>query len=263
MKHCIRHCDSELKSPQHHQFAASGSTLVFLYFYAGKVVAGSVGDSRATLGTLWENIQPLPLEMDNAYCRRVDARPIKAIRLTIDQKPHHLGEKERIEAAGGRVSRLEDDDGGKLGPYRVMSIYGLAPGLAMSRSLGDKLGEDVGVISEPVIHTFPLYFDRDKFVVVGSDGLWDVMTNEEVACFVDSRLQEKREDQKSVAQLLCEEARYRWMGIVEKEEVVVDDISCIVIKLPHHPSSIDCDFDFVDDRELAHPVSLQSTIALT
>ena len=35
----------------------------------------------------------------------------------------------------------------------------------------------------------------------------------------------------TIARLLCEEARYRWMGILEKEDVCVDDISCVVLEL--------------------------------
>ena len=28
---------------------------------------------------------------------------------------------------------------------------------------------------------------------------------------------------------MCEEARYRWLGIAEQEKVAIDDISCIII----------------------------------
>lgn len=33
-----------------------------------------------------------------------------------------------------------------------------------------------------------------------------------------------------IAHLLCEEARYRWFEVVEEEDVMVDDISCIVLQ---------------------------------
>lgn len=35
----------------------------------------------------------------------------------------------------------------------------------------------------------------------------------------------------TLAHLLCEEARSRWQAVVEKEDVMVDDISCIVLDL--------------------------------
>jgi hypothetical protein len=33
-----------------------------------------------------------------------------------------------------------------------------------------------------------------------------------------------------IAHLLCEEARYRWFEVVEEEDVMVDDISCVVLQ---------------------------------
>ena len=30
---------------------------------------------------------------------------------------------------------------------------------------------------------------------------------------------------------MCEEARYRWLGVVEKEDVLIDDISCVIIEI--------------------------------
>ena len=234
------------------------------------MVAGSVGDSRALLGTKWALTLPVPVNEHNAYYRKVQGRPIRPVRLTIDQKPHHKGEKERIEAAGGRVARLETDSGAKLGPYRVMSRYGLAPGLSMSRALGDQLGEEVGVISVPLVHSFAMHKGRDRFVVIASDGVWDVLSNEEVACFVDMYMDLSRKTggkegtvrvgAVSIARLVCEEARYRWMGLVETEGVVVDDISCIVIELPAGPVNPSSPGE---DRELPFPVSLQSTISLS
>jgi hypothetical protein len=34
----------------------------------------------------------------------------------------------------------------------------------------------------------------------------------------------------NIAHLLCEEARYRWLGLVQEEDVIIDDISCIVME---------------------------------
>mmetsp|Transcript_14440 Transcript_14440/g.14486 ORF Transcript_14440/g.14486 Transcript_14440/m.14486 type:complete len:108 (-) Transcript_14440:29-352(-) len=37
-------------------------------------------------------------------------------------------------------------------------------------------------------------------------------------------------DNTCIAQLLCEEARMRWYAIVEEEDVIIDDISCVIIE---------------------------------
>lgn len=54
------------------------------------------------------------------------------------------------------------------------------PGLAMTRSFGDKVGIQAGVISEPEILQFDLA-PEDMFMVVASDGVWEYMSNMDVA----------------------------------------------------------------------------------
>ena len=54
------------------------------------------------------------------------------------------------------------------------------PGLAMTRSFGDKIGCQAGVIAEPEIFEMELS-SEDKFMVIASDGVFDYMSNQE-AC---------------------------------------------------------------------------------
>lgn len=55
------------------------------------------------------------------------------------------------------------------------------PGLAMSRSLGDKLAHTVGVVPDPDISYLQLNKEEYEYIVVlGSDGVWDYMSNEQV-----------------------------------------------------------------------------------
>jgi integrin-linked kinase-associated serine/threonine phosphatase 2C len=53
----------------------------------------------------------------------------------------------------------------------------------MTRSLGDLEGKKIGLISEPEIQHLELE-ETDKFIVIGSDGCWDVMSSAEVCGFV-------------------------------------------------------------------------------
>lgn len=114
----------------------------------------------------------------------------------------------------------------------------------MSRSLGDTLGKEVGVISDPLVTVHAIQVADDFFIVCASDGVWDVMENQEVADFVEAyRSSCKREangasavdyvcpSNSTIAQLICEEARVRWQTIVEEEDVLIDDISCVVLEL--------------------------------
>jgi serine/threonine protein phosphatase PrpC len=57
------------------------------------------------------------------------------------------------------------------------------PGLAMSRSLGDKLAHSVGVSSLPEVKSYYIK-PNDKYIVLGSDGVFEFLSNEEVAKIV-------------------------------------------------------------------------------
>ena len=49
----------------------------------------------------------------------------------------------------------------------------------MSRSLGDYVAASVGVVAVPEILEFKLT-EEDKFIVIGSDGIFEFISNEEV-----------------------------------------------------------------------------------
>ena len=53
----------------------------------------------------------------------------------------------------------------------------------MSRSFGDKVAHSVGVSAEAEIREF-LMGVTDKFVVIASDGVWEFLSNEDVAHIV-------------------------------------------------------------------------------
>ena len=55
----------------------------------------------------------------------------------------------------------------------------------MARSIGDTDGKSIGVISEPIVTEYSFSLATDHFIVLGSDGIWDVMENEEVVNFVE------------------------------------------------------------------------------
>ena len=80
----------------------------------------------------------------------------------MDHKPNSKEERERIEAAGGVVVWA--------GTWRVGGV------LAVSRAFGDKPLKRF-VISDPHIQEEQLQ-RGDEFVILASDGLWDVLTNE-------------------------------------------------------------------------------------
>ena len=49
----------------------------------------------------------------------------------------------------------------------------------MSRSFGDEIVRNVGVICDPEIREIELE-EQDKFIIMASDGVWEFMSNREV-----------------------------------------------------------------------------------
>lgn len=104
----------------------SGSTAIAVFIQNETVYAFNVGDSRAILVS-----QKSPKEWG-----------LKA--LSNDQKPSREDEKQRILKFGGRVEAQKNERGQPVGPLRVWIKDIQLPGLAMTRSFGDKAGIKAG-----------------------------------------------------------------------------------------------------------------------
>ncbi|CAN6346587.1 unnamed protein product [Urochloa humidicola] len=122
----------------------AGSTAVVAVVGSTTVVVASAGDSRAVL-----------------------SRGGVAVPLSVDHKPDRPDELERIKAAGGRVIFWDG--------ARVLGV------LAMSRAIGDGYLKPY-VTAEPEV-TVTERAEEDECLILASDGLWDVVSNE-MACEV-------------------------------------------------------------------------------
>ena len=133
----------------------SGSTAICTVVTPTHIYFANCGDSRAVL-----------------------SRSERTVFGTHDHKPINPVERERIQNAGGSVM--------------IQRVNG---SLAVSRALGDfeyknvigkgqceQLVSPEPEISVEVRHT------EDEFIVLACDGIWDVLTNEEVCDFVRNRM---------------------------------------------------------------------------
>ncbi|CAL8463743.1 g3277 [Coccomyxa elongata] len=193
----------------------SGTTACMALVHGGQLFLANVGDSRAALGRL------------NSLGR------IQGVPLTQDNKPEDPEEKRRIEKAGGMVLPMRNREGAFVGPKRVFGPDGLSPGLAMSRSLGDLLAHSLGVSPVPTCSHRRLT-SHDQFVVLATDGVWEVMTCQEVAHFVQ-RWRKRPWIGWSASDALTLEAQERWKLL--QPEIMVDDVAAIVIMLTPPPAS--------------------------
>lgn len=155
--------DKELKLHPILDCFCSGTTAVTVIKQGRDLVIANVGDSRAILGTM---------SADGS---------LSAIQLTVDLKPTLPGEAERIKQCKGRVHALKDEPH----VHRVWLPNENSPGLAMTRAFGDFCLKDFGVIAVPEI-THRQLTSRDQFIVLATDGVWEVLSNQEVVNIVSS-----------------------------------------------------------------------------
>jgi serine/threonine protein phosphatase PrpC len=141
--------------------------------------------------------------------------------LTRDHKPTEIDEMERILQKEGRIQPFYEE-GEPYGPMRVWVKNEEYPGLAMTRSFGDRMAATVGVISEPEIKEFNLT-EEDKFLIIASDGIWEFISNEECINFVKDYYI-KGEGNECINKLY-ELSSKRWL----REEEVVDDTTVILV----------------------------------
>lgn len=194
----------ELNLQNNIDISYSGSTCVAVIIRNDLIIAANLGDSRAVLG-------------------RQHPRGCIAMDLTIDHKPDLKHERNRIESAGGRVDTYRSTKGESYGPYRVWLRNQNTPGLAMSRSFGDSVVARVGVISEPEV-SFHRISGQDKFVIIGSDGLWEFISSQEAVEIVTANISMPPE---LICDILVSEAASRW----RKNEDMVDDITVLLVML--------------------------------
>ncbi|XP_028761594.1 probable protein phosphatase 2C 52 [Neltuma alba] len=174
--------DKDLKSHPNLDCFCSGSTAVTLVKQGSNLFVANIGDSRAIMGSKDSNGSTI------------------AIQLTVDLKPDLPKEAERIKRCKGRVFALQDEPE----VCRVWLPFDDAPGLAMARAFGDFCLKEYGVISIPEF-SHRLLTDKDQFIVIASDGVWDVLSNKEVVeivCSAPSR--------SSAARIVVDSAAREW-----------------------------------------------------
>ncbi|KAK1325581.1 putative protein phosphatase 2C 52 [Acorus calamus] len=172
--------DSEFLDSERHSSRDDGSTASTAVLVGRHLYVANVGDSRAVI-----------------------SKAGKAIALSDDHKPNRSDERRRIENAGGIVMWA--------GTWRVGGV------LAMSRAFGNRLLKQF-VVAEPEIQEDEV--DEElEFMVLASDGLWDVVPNEDAVTLAGSE-----DEPEAAARKLTEAAYTRGSA---------DNITCIVVRFHH------------------------------
>lgn len=166
--------DQDMLNDENMKDELAGTTALIALIKNNKIFCGNVGDSRAIASVSGQVHQ-----------------------LSFDHKPSNEAETKRIVAAGGWVefNRVNGN-------------------LALSRALGDFVFKknDKKRPEEQIVTAFPDVTVEEvtlshEFMVLACDGIWDVMTNQEVIDFVRTRIAERMEPEE-----ICEELMTRCLA---------------------------------------------------
>lgn len=180
------------------EFKDSGSTGIIIAILIDIVLCFNTGDSRA-----------IYISTDG-----------QVHQISEDHKPKNANEEKRITKIGGKVECSSDEK--ETGPFRVFCKSNNENGLAISRSIGDFEMKEAGVISDPDHFELSIKTNKIKAIVLGSDGIWDVLSNEDVQEIIEPYFITKNSDEASKE--LIKIATEEWLI----DGVNVDDISAIV-----------------------------------
>eukprot|EP00557_Chaetoceros_sp_GSL56_P012392 CAMPEP_0176480538 /NCGR_PEP_ID=MMETSP0200_2-20121128/2332_1 /TAXON_ID=947934 /ORGANISM="Chaetoceros sp., Strain GSL56" /LENGTH=644 /DNA_ID=CAMNT_0017876667 /DNA_START=67 /DNA_END=2001 /DNA_ORIENTATION=- len=227
----------------------SGTTAVSVFVQGrlNRITISNVGDSRAILGRRVSREGKGKMKISS-----VDgAAAYKAIPLSRDQTPHSKVERKRVRSCGARILSLDqiegleplkldkknndkdndnDENGGNDHDYeedfdenddppRVWHPTMDYPGTAFTRSLGDALAKELGVIAEPEMVTMELE-DGDDIIVLATDGVFEFLTNQSVIDICT-----KFKDPLGACRAVISEAYQLWL----QYELRTDDITIICI----------------------------------
>lgn len=152
---------------------ASGTTTIVALVQGGRITVANVGDSRCVL-----------------------SRRGQALALSEDQKPTRPPEDARIRAAGGYI----DGEGflnGQLAVSRAIGDWHLE---SLKRNADGSPGP---LIADPEVTSHALG-SEDEFMVMASDGLWDVFSSQGAVSFARERLAAHNDPSKCSEELIAE-----------------------------------------------------------
>ncbi|PUZ62685.1 hypothetical protein GQ55_3G005600 [Panicum hallii var. hallii] len=196
--------DEELRQHSGIDCICSGTTAVTVVRQGDHLIIANLGDSRAVL------------------CTRDSKDRMIAVQLTTDLKPDLPSELARILNCKGRVFAMDDEPD----VPRMWLPDQDAPGLAMARAFGDFCLKNHGLICTPEVYYRKLS-EKDEFLVLATDGIWDVLSNKEVVKIVSSA-----SDPSKAARQLIDRAVRSWRR--KYPTSMVDDcaVVCLFLNRP-------------------------------
>ncbi|KAG2398834.1 protein phosphatase 2C 27 [Vigna angularis] len=164
-----------LKSSSQEPSLSSGTTALTAIVFGRSLLVANAGDCRAVL-----------------------SRHGRAIEMSKDHRPNCVNERTRVLSLGGFI-----DDGylnGQLGITRAIGDWHL-------EGMKGTSGREGPLSAEPELKMMTLT-KEDEFLIIASDGIWDVFSSQNAVDFARRRLQEHN-DEKLCCKEIVQEAMKR------------------------------------------------------
>uniref|UniRef100_A0A671YL50 Protein phosphatase 1G n=1 Tax=Sparus aurata TaxID=8175 RepID=A0A671YL50_SPAAU len=196
----------------------SGTTAVVALIRGKQLIVANAGDSRCVVSERG-----------------------KAVDMSYDHKPEDEVELARIKNAGGKVTM----DGRVNG------------GLNLSRAIGDHFykrnkvlpPEEQMISAMPDVKVLTLNDDHD-FMVIACDGIWNVLSSQEVVDFISERIKPDQTGKVRALSSIVEELLDHCLAPdTSGDGTGCDNMTCIIITLQPHPSAAQSD----DTKKRKHP----------
>lgn len=181
-----------------------------------ETVSSSCGTTALTALILGSHL----LVANAGDCRAVLCRRGIAVELSQDHRPSYLPERRRVEELGGFI-----DFDGYLNGY-----------LSVTRALGDwdlkfPLGSASPLIADPDVQQVTLTED-DEFLIIGCDGIWDVMSSQDAVSLARRRLRRHDDPQQCARELVKEALRLNTSDNLTVIVICLSSIESIVESCP-------------------------------
>ncbi|TKY72453.1 phosphatase 2C 13 [Spatholobus suberectus] len=178
-------------------------------------VSSSCGTTALTALVLGRHL----LVANAGDCRAVLCRRGVAVDMSQDHRPSYLPERRRVEELGGFIN-----DGYLNGD------------LSVTRALGDwdlkfPVGSASPLIAEPDVQVVTLTED-DEFLIIGCDGIWDVMSSQDAVSLVRRGLRRHDNPQQCARELVKEALRLHTSDNLTVIVICLSPVQSIVESCP-------------------------------
>ncbi|CAD8109645.1 unnamed protein product [Paramecium sonneborni] len=157
---CFKKIESNLANLSNIDITDSGTTMNLVLTFENNLISANIGDTRTFYFQRSDKLDQL------------GPATLKIKQLSIQHTPEKASESKRILELGGKI---EQDTQGfqKTGPLKVKSKKQDIKGVTITRSFGDGLAKQVGIISEPEIHTFQIL--QEGFLILATGSILDMI----------------------------------------------------------------------------------------